>query len=84
MLLDVLRVVASGVPDARCHSASIECVLPPPKFVCRLITGEAFLSPASRRTAAVIRSRRPSVRYVRAKNWTGSPYSSVASPATTL
>ena len=26
---------ASGVPDSRWYSASIECVLPPPKFVCR-------------------------------------------------
>ena len=61
-LLELLRELAERRPDARCHSASIEWVLPPPKLVCRLITGEAFSSPESRRTARPIRSLRPSVR----------------------
>jgi aminoglycoside phosphotransferase (APT) family kinase protein len=37
-------------------------VLPPPKLVCRLITGAAFASPEIRRTARVSKSRNPSVR----------------------
>ena len=66
---------ASGVPDSRCHSASIEWVLPPPKLVCRFTTGDAFRSPPIRRAAQVSRSFSPSVRYVRRKNSTGSTYS---------
>jgi hypothetical protein len=41
----------TDVPDSGCHSASIERVLPPPKLVCRFHTGDAFLSPPTRRTA---------------------------------
>ena len=43
----------AGVAEKMWYSASIECVLPPPKFVCRLITGEAFMSPATRLTASL-------------------------------
>ena len=57
--------------------------MPPPKFVCRFHTGEAFLSPPIRRVAAARSSRRPSVRYVRRKNSTGSTYSRDPSPLDT-
>ena len=73
-----------GRPEARCHSASMEWVLPPPKLVCKLITGEAFISPESLLTARVIRSRKPPVRKVRRKNSTGSVYSGSPSPRATI
>lgn len=60
--LDLLGKSVIGRTAARCHRASMECVLPPPKFVCRLITGAAFASPRRRSTAPPISSRSPSVR----------------------
>ena len=44
---------SSGVPENRWYRASIEWVLPPPKLVCRLMTGWRSSSPPIRRDRPV-------------------------------
>ena len=61
----------------------MECVLPPPKFVCSSTTGSP-LCPERRLAAPLTKALKPSVRYVLAKNSFGSRYSDGALPLCTL
>ena len=72
----------AGRPDAKWYRAIMLCVFPPPKLVCNLMTGSPP-PPESRRAAPTSRSRRPSVRYVRAKNPRGSRSGVCSRPFTT-
>ena len=53
---------SSAAPDTRWYSASIECVLPPPKLVCSWMTGSPAIAAKAQRAHATSSLLRLSVR----------------------